>query len=36
MRRIPSLLRVPFLDDLAVDLILNRREFISVKSDGRL
>ena len=37
MRRIrPGSLRIPFLDDLAVDLIVNRRGFIGVKSDGRL
>ena len=37
MRRIrPGSLRIPFLDDLAVDLILDRRRFRSVKSDGRL
>jgi hypothetical protein len=33
---IGGLLRVPFLDDLTVDLIVNRCGFRSVKSDGRL
>jgi len=37
MKRIrPRWLRIPFLDDLAVDLIVNRRRFTGVKSDGRL
>jgi hypothetical protein len=32
MRRIrPGLLRIPFLDDLAVDLIVNRRGFIGIR-----
>ena len=36
MRRIRrGSLRIPFLDDLAVDLIVNRRGFIGMKSDGR-
>jgi len=36
MRRIrPGLLRIPFLDDLAVDPIVHRHGFISVKFDGR-
>jgi hypothetical protein len=37
MRRIrPGQLRIPFLDDLAVDFIVNRRGFIGMKPDGRL
>ena len=36
MRRIrPGSLRIPFLDDLAVDLIVNRGGLIGMKSDGR-
>jgi len=31
----PGLLRIPFLDDFAVDLIVNGRGFIGMKSDGR-
>ena len=32
----PASLRIPFLDDFAVDLIVNPGGFIGMKSDGRL
>jgi hypothetical protein len=32
----PASLRIPFLDDFAVDLIVNRGGPIGVKPDGRL